>query len=146
MTTKTNDRMGGFIAAQFIDTAKVSFFISKNGAVDLRLRAGADFENLDIIKNGASVSVETSPQEMGEIVSISATIKIKDAVAPQYIPINKSLLLLTDPMGRTWVYGTPRFPLNMFASLATSDRPAGWSGVQIHFEGKQTALPLMLDR
>lgn len=145
MTTKANDQMGGFVSAQFISTSRVSTFLSKNGKVNLDLYPDAEFEKLDIIKNGVSVNVDTSTEEQGEIVTISATIKIKDVTSPLYIPINKSLLLLTDPLGRTWVYGTARFPLRMSASRVSSDNPAGWSGVQIHFEGRQTTLPLLLD-
>lgn len=139
-----NDKMGGFISAKFIYTRDIIFFQTKNGRTTITPKDDKSFIELDIVKNGINPNSTTMREKQGELSDISVNIYLKSKFEEKIIPFNKCLLLLTTPLGETYIYGTFKFPLSVTKNFVAGDSITTYTGDTLTFSGKQPNTPTLL--
>lgn len=140
----TKDRMGGFVAAQIISVQDIESFVVENGKVNLVCKTNVLPVYLDIVKNGVESSPQSSTSKSGKIYNIDITIEVKEFIISPFTSFNKYLCILTLPTGEQHVFGTPQFPLTVFAEHIYSKTPSGSTGGRYRITGKQPNNVLIL--
>lgn len=140
----TNDKMGGFIAAEIIRVSDVRSFDVKDGRVNISFKSAILPNYLDIVKNGVEAGALCTTTKSGKLYNIDITIEVKEYICFSYTAFNKYLCILTLPTGDMHVFGTPQFPLTISSEPIYSKTPSGRAGGLYRLTGKQPNNVLIL--
>ena len=138
------NRMGGFIAARIIERKNVQSFIVTNGTCVITPKTGQSFIKLDVMKNGITPNISVSNEKSGQIWDINILIELKTESGLKIIPFNRFLLILTNPLGEEYVFGTPPFSLRVGKAPILSSSASGKMGESLNLTGKQPVYPYKL--
>ncbi len=133
----TTDRMGGFISARIIETKDISSFAISGTTVNIALKPGKSFFEIDAKKYGISPVVSPAREKSGHIYEINLSISAKNPTGFNLKPFNKVIAVCKNTTGSELVFGTPSFPLTATISPILSDRPEGETGELISLTGRQ---------
>lgn len=140
----TTDRMGGFISARIVAVQDIEVFQYGLLRCSIVLKNGREYNNLDIVKNGADAQVTSFTSKSGEIFNIDITIELKEQISTQVKSFNKFLAILEMPTGEAYVFGTTDFPLTINTAPRFGKTPAQSSGSIMKLTGKQPNNVLIL--
>ncbi len=135
------DRMGGFISASIIETKNVHAFVVENNLCTVIHKTGKSFIELDVMKNGITPNISVSDEKSGQIWNIDVQVDLKNESGLKIIPFNKFLLILENPVGEKYIFGTMEFPLCSRKHPILSSSAAGKMGETLSFTGKQPFYP-----
>lgn len=141
----TTDRMGGFISARIIETKNIESFAVISDKVEITLKPGMSFFDIDVKKYGISPIVSVSKEKMGHIYEINLSISSKNRTDLKLKPFNKMIAICKNSLGEEIVFGIPSFPLTGATSPIMSDRPEGEVGEIISLTGRQPYYPYLLN-
>ena len=134
-------RMGGFISARIIETKNIESFNVINDTCTIIPKFGKTFIKLDIIKNGITPNISVSDEKSGQIWNINVLIELKNKSGLKILPFNRYLLILTNPLGYEFVFGTLSFPIRLTNAPILSSAASGKMGELLNFVGNQPVYP-----
>ncbi|MBK5720125.1 hypothetical protein JGH11_04490 [Dysgonomonas sp. Marseille-P4677] len=146
------DNMGGFISADFVHRDEINYFATFGSTCNVSLKGDLKWKKADMKHGGLTITVTPKSADAGRYFEIKGTITIKsdssdeERLLLRRLELKPYILIRYQTPDKVYhVAGTDEYPLECTLKPLTPNKPSGFNGYELSFEGKQLFIPPVLN-